>query len=69
MTPVRLEPMAPRSQFKHSTAEPLRSNSQFIAQKLFILTCGILCFGQNFELPVLSGHSKNRQNKCLKAMW
>ena len=26
MTPVRLEPAAPRSQVKHSTTEPLRSH-------------------------------------------
>ena len=29
MTPVRLEPVAPRSQVKHSTTEPLRSQEIF----------------------------------------
>ena len=30
MTPVRLEPAAPRSRVKHSTTEPLRSHNDFV---------------------------------------
>ena len=30
MTPVRLEPVTPRSRVKHSTTEPLRSNLDFV---------------------------------------
>ena len=36
MTPVRLEPAASRSQVKHSTTEPLRSN-KYMDLTLFIL--------------------------------
>ena len=39
MTPVRLEPAAPRSRVKHSTTEPLRSHcvSERIFEKVLIL--------------------------------
>ena len=30
VTPVRLEPAAPRSRVKHSTTEPLRSHNDFV---------------------------------------
>ena len=30
VTPVRFEPMAPRSRVKHSTTEPLRSHKRFV---------------------------------------
>ena len=33
VTPVRLEPAAPRSHVKHSTTEPLRSISKYCAWK------------------------------------
>ena len=42
MTPVRLKPAAPRSRFKHSTTEPLRSQSlvgKELITKLLISLC------------------------------
>ena len=50
MTPVRLEPAAPRSRVKHSTTEPLRSLNKG--------TCTVN--------PVLSSHSKWRPKFVLK---
>ena len=37
VTPVRLEPAAPRSRVKHSTTEPLRSLVRAVANRLNIL--------------------------------
>ena len=42
MTPVKLEPAAPRSQVKHSTSEPLRSLS--IASIPFEIHCILVLF-------------------------
>ena len=56
MTPVRLEPAAPRSQVKHSTTEPLHSQLARTYKNglsLYSKTC--------FKGPL-----KNTQNKGLK---
>ena len=36
VTPVRLEPAAPRSRVKHSTTEPLRSLGIFVYSRVFV---------------------------------
>ena len=43
MTPVRLEPAAPRSRVKHSTTEQLRSDDEVLINRFFKLAperCG-----------------------------
>ena len=37
MTPVRLEPAAPRSGVKHSTTEPLRSQYSYFSTKTYVV--------------------------------
>ena len=51
MTPMRLEPAAPRSRVKHSTTEPLRSRWLFVGPTgVYLLD--FFCSGIQFNLPL-----------------
>ena len=42
VTPVRLEPAAPRSRVKHSTTEPLRFHCVYVKTKTYIYNFNVL---------------------------
>ena len=60
MTPVRLEPAAPRSRVEHSTTEPLRSLQIYEpAHKIFNLMAGLQIRGRIGILYFIISHPKH----------
>ena len=69
MTPVRLEPAAPRSRVKHSTTEPLRSHCSKISSDkipIIMLILGSKAIAVNAKIPIIM-HILGSQAIAVKA--